>query len=477
MLLLLGQPQEQLQEQPPQEQPQEGSRFPIIFATDYLQTSVEVLNESTFESLLPRMNKTTLILIEKGFTVGSHQEELLKTIKERDMVVFMKDCDAGDLLSYAAVSPSGKYVAVKNNSNGRRQQVLVVNEYTLREGAEVIAEPIAELAKENSAQPPPEEEDDKSECAPAKPTIIDVASKSDEELTSLFQLLMKLSNYKGPDKPPTHFWEHLTTVKFMDFHDASPKNVFAPDWLNDRLSNGSIKSFCTIDISMYATKTPRKKWIQFTLTDAVGMNAKMGSHDDWARGYFNDFAHFYLFPGIGDDPNNSKLPSDEWTRPSIEPKTSNSSTTYTSTTGWSFGVAGGVNPDGPEANVTATYSQGNQVQRVINDFSVRNVSDGSMTGWNFYYTDVDGDKWGEHFTWNNGPKEIVDLAKSTLNFNAEALYRGPPDKSEKLPWNFQFEHQWAVLRGNYVCKWKYSNTYCHPNIQMRIDMGKVKNPK
>ena len=66
------------------------------------------------------MDKTTPILPEKGITLGRYQEELLKTIKERDLVIFMKNCNAGDPLGYVAVSPSGKYVAVKSSSNGHK---------------------------------------------------------------------------------------------------------------------------------------------------------------------------------------------------------------------------------------------------------------------------------------------------------------------------------------------------------------------
>jgi len=99
------------------------------FAEEFVSGhQIKALNESTFKELLPRMDKTTPILPEKGITLGRYQEELLKTIKERDLVIFMKDCNAGDLLGYVAVNPSGKYVAAKSSSNGRRQQVLVINE-------------------------------------------------------------------------------------------------------------------------------------------------------------------------------------------------------------------------------------------------------------------------------------------------------------------------------------------------------------
>ena len=173
--------------------------------------------------------------------------------------------------------------------------------------------------------------------------------------------------------------------------------------------------------------------------------------DGWAKGFFNRSSNIYLYPGNSRDPNHSVLPAG-WSRPNVEPHTPNSSTTYTSTTGWSFGVSGGGSKDGPNANVTASYSQSNQESTTIKDFSVRNNSDGSMSGWNFYYTAVDGTKWQDHFTWNNAPKGIADLAKSTLHVNAEAVYEGPADSNSKISWSFKPEFEFGVLRGNYTYK-------------------------
>lgn len=396
------------------------SGFSEVFPDEHLETSTQELNEGNFADLLPSMDWSTPILIEKGFTVGRYQEELLKTIKERDMVVVMKDCQ--HLYDYAAVCPRGKYVAVKNSSSGRRQHILVMN--------------------------------------------------SGNEFYSSLQKF--ISKERSAESEPIHYWEQFTTVQLGSIVDK-PTDSSAPDWLNDKLRTGLIKAFCTIDIWLYATKTPRKKWIQFKLTDAVGMFADMGSDDKWARGFFNDTAHVYLFPGSGTDPATSQLPSAEWSRPSIQPKTPNSSTKYKSSTGWSFGVSAGVNPNGPSANVTATHKDENEEETVIKDFSVRNISDASMTGWNFYYTAVDRDHWGDHFNWKDDVLPIADLAKSTLTLNTECLYRGPPDSDEKVPWMFQFKFQWACLRGNWKGTWKYMIDY--PMSQaFTINMGSVKNP-
>ena len=102
----------------------QAALFSEVLAKDHLKDSVQVLSESTFEALLPRINKKTPIVIEKGATVGMYQDVFVQRIKQMDMTIIMIDCDEGDFHLYGvAVSPSGKYVAVKNNSIGRRQDV------------------------------------------------------------------------------------------------------------------------------------------------------------------------------------------------------------------------------------------------------------------------------------------------------------------------------------------------------------------
>lgn len=402
-----------------------ASGFSNVFPDEQLKTSM-MLNEANFKDLLPTMDDSAVILIEKGQTAGRHHKELLEAIRERDMVVVVKDCQGGsDLDGYAAVTPRGKYVVVKNSLGGRRQRILVM-------------------------------------------------SKGKDFHSSL----MQFKNLKDDDSPheskPLNYWEHFTTLHFDGNVDASPTHSSAPDWLNDRLRTGSVKWFCTIDIWLYATKTPRKKWIRFKLTDAVGMSASMGSDDKWARGFFNKSAHLYLYPGRGEDPDTSMLP-EGWSRPSLQPKTPNSSTKYKSTTGWTFGVSGGGSSSGPSANVTATHKDDQEEETVINDFSVRNISDESMTGWDFYYTAVDGEHWKDHFNWKEDVLPIADLAKSTLNLNAECLYRGPPDTNEKIPWSFKLKFTYSCLRGNWQYNWEYPINYSYW-ITLTMNMGVVRNP-
>ncbi len=78
-----------------------------------------------------------------------------------------------------------------------------------------------------------------------------------------------------------------STIYFEQWVDNQPTRSNIPEWLNNRLKKGFLKALCTIDIKLYATKKPRKKWIEYKLTDAVGITVNMTSHDSWARGWLN----------------------------------------------------------------------------------------------------------------------------------------------------------------------------------------------
>ena len=458
----------------------QSALFSEALAKDYLKTSVQVLSESTFEVLLPKMDKKTPIIIENGATIGKHQDLLVQTIKERDLTIVMADCDEGDLHDYGvAISPSGKYVAVENNSNGRRQKLLVVVD---KKPSCEYSEVNVEKPGKQPLQPPREEEPtstvDSSAQSPAA-TSVDAQTVQMESLAQFLKEVSKPSTEVSASvkaSEPTHYWEHKTHIMFQNFSDHNPTHKNAPDWLNKRLRKGQIKAFCTIDVTLYATKSPRQKWIRFKLTDAIGMNSEMGSDDGWAKGFFNRFSNIYLYPGNSYNPHHSTLPAG-WSRPNVEPHTPNSTTTYTSTTGWSFGVSAGADAEGPNADVTASYSQSNQESTTIQDFSVRNVSDAAMSGWEFYYTAVDGGRWQDHFTWNNGPKPIANLAKSTFHMNAEAIYEGPPDTNEKISFSFKPEFQYAILRGDLANIWLYYSTKYFGVNHVSVNMGVVTNPK
>ena len=265
-------------------------------------------------------------------------------------------------------------------------------------------------------------------------------------------------------------WKQFITLKFVDYE----KNLFLKKLERLKFDGGKNYAFFTLHIEIYATNNPANKWIKFKLTDAVGMKSIMAYDRPNCRGFFNESASVYIFPGSGNRPYSSRLPLG-WCRPYMEPRTTSSETKYTCTTGWSVGASADANMSGyipgAKAGINASYNQSKQVECTIPEFKVRNISDGSMTGWKYYYTATNEGKGDKHFD-NDNVKPIADLAKSTLTLHAECIYEGPAGTDEIMDWNVQFEPNFQVLyRDNSVNK-----TAIHKKrfqVKAKINMGLV----
>ena len=458
------------------------------------ERSVLTLNERSFESLQPRLGQDTPLLLESGFNFGHRHHDVLKAIRESDTPVVVEDCKAGDLDGLAAVSPEGKCVALKSSYGGRRQELFVINEVKLSQKdflvVDSVVDPQASPPPDPRASPPPngEEEGEEERGDPGIEKELDLDSFLPSTRSAEYKhALLELSDFLAPNEdksldpplpPPPGSWESHTTLNLRTYCKLEPCHERAPKWLNKRFSRkaAKLRPFCTIHVAQFASRNPPSKWIRFKLTDAVGMNTKMGMDDDRARGFFNHSATIRIFPGGSEaEPGTSSFPAAGWSRPHAEPHTPNSETTYVSTTGWDIGANAVISTGGPSMEISATYNQSKQVTRTMKDFSVRNVSDESMTGWTFYYTAVDKEKWADHFKWNNNPKDIANLAKSTLFLNAEAVYQGPADSNQKIPWSAELQCKWAALYGTFFKKYQYF-VDCTLKNNMVIDTGLVQTP-
>ena len=460
--------------------------FAATLAKEHLGTAVVELDakDPNLDLNLER-DRISTVVIENGTKLS---ESLMTMIRKNNVTLVFKDCQTDDLVGIAAVCPSGHYVIVKNACNSRRQQVIVLDK---RPPFEMAVKEVVEkkpIDQQLLVIPPVSLSDAWAgiKAGGERASASQVTKRKNDGEIDLSVVVAWIKDRRfnewieaSPNKD-VHYWSYFTNLIVVSNYSASPRvQEGFPEWL----TNGKIHAFCAINISMYATKEPYQKFVQFKLTDAVGMGSIMGNDRDVARGFFNNNAKIFIWPGTGNDPHASTLPAG-WFRPYIEPHTPNSATTYTSTTGWSVSVQGGGDPDAPSADVTATYSQSEQVTRTINDFSVRNVSDGSMTGWDFYYTAMDGDGWKNHnhyvAFWGYAIDDIADLAKSTLTCNSECVYQAPADTSERIDWNIRFKPEYGCLwsDGDFLTKhiW-YLRNHVEFQKSMKLDMAVVRNPQ
>ena len=104
MLLLLG------------SEHSEVAAFARKVANDYLKTDLKVLNRYT-KICSQKWTRTHPLFLRREITIEDHQQELQKMIKERDIIILVKDCEPDSLLGYAIASSQGNYVVVKSDMN------------------------------------------------------------------------------------------------------------------------------------------------------------------------------------------------------------------------------------------------------------------------------------------------------------------------------------------------------------------------
>ena len=304
-----------------------------------------------------------------------------------------------------------------------------------------------------------------------------VERKKDKELNSKKIEVLKFCRVSDSG---VHTTAKLSPEPFLAFIEDE-------DWIKST----EIKMSCEVDIALYATKSPPYKWIQFRLTDAAKIKSMCQSLEEGkgndtrsAKGFFNDCFTIFIYPsrsGEKTDPNSSELP-EGWSRPYMTPHTPNSETTYLSTTGWDFNVNVGVSGSekasaGGARNFSATYKRNNQVQTTVKDFSIRDLSDDSMTGWSLYYTAMDGKKWVDHCTLFGDVSDIADSARSSLTFNGEAIYRAPIDCNDEIEWTVLLKPRFRLLRSsNLGVQRKCYSLHIEQKLQFDLDMKQVKDP-
>ena len=444
----------------------------------------EMLDEDTFEKLLPEMDKNAILLIESGATLGALQEELLKITKEMDMVIIMKDCKAGDLQCYAAVCSSGKYVAVKNTSQGHRQQVMVINDDVTFDVVEVeevavIEQPPSDENKERSSDEEPASESEDEYVQPtgvvqellyfatsvSEDTSGDTSpSKELYEAAAAFEDMWKgctsesaHKKHEEESRPATLTgggnrivadgsnreeeikWFHHTTLQ-VRCSPGRPEVESKPKY-----SKGIISCSCTVDVKLGSTSVHDHIKFEFK---GVKMYSQMGLDDIFTKGFFNESAHVQIFPGNGEE--YPALPSG-WDF-NVEPCAENCKTVFTDGNQVDLGVTVGAN-SGPHGAVTGLIRRNHQEQYTLPDFSFRQDSRGSVSGVVCYYTATFENKWKDHFTTTYQVKPIADLAKSTLDFKGSSEYYGPPtDDSAIKDWNLRFTPTFALLCTSFAAR-------------------------
>ena len=243
---------------------QPRNQFLIIGKPQLIQEiDGEILNENTFEAMLDKMEPNTPVLIQKGCTIGKHQKQLQNELKKRNMTIVMENCEAGDLRGYAAVSPRGKYVAVKNELNGRKQQVHVFEEEVPAGDLEPDDDAQLGLTREDilKLEEDLEHDDDSGNTEDGEDSSSSEESDNEEgKRSKMLEEVHSLAKSKGTCDD-VHPAEHHTVLSYRSLNslkrtiDENPRLKNVPRFVNKYLKRGQLSAFCTIDIKIYATNT------------------------------------------------------------------------------------------------------------------------------------------------------------------------------------------------------------------------------
>jgi hypothetical protein len=123
------------------------------------------------------------------------------------------------------------------------------------------------------------------------------------------------------------------------------------------------------------------KYIRLRAIGGFGMNmtgATVQSSNTERFPYFNQFRVAFTPNFTGTDFSISRL----------APANANSTTSFSTTTGWSVGVDGSVSSGGPSAGLNVSYNQSTTTTMEVTDWSARNTSTGANASWVYYMSNT-----------------------------------------------------------------------------------------
>lgn len=203
--------------------------------------------------------------------------------------------------------------------------------------------------------------------------------------------------------------------------------------------------------------TRGKKVVFFRPTGSGQHPGTLISDSSSDRGYYQESQKVSLAP------NNANVSLYEHA-----PATTNASTTYTSSTGYTIGSESGWPMIG--------YSASDETTTTLTDFSMVNNTSGSTASWTFAMTSSWTSMYSQAAFEKCKVKSLPALAKSNLNPQYEVYYRADSGFTSTVSFSFAKETLFRrISRGGdiFTCK-KYSNLWTVPRSRsVSINFGAV----
>jgi hypothetical protein len=428
----------------------------------------------------------SVIVADLSGELSEQHKNVIQSGMDNCSTFVLRNCRSKEMAKFAFLSVDASTVVMKSGPYGRTQDIIVLSDTdgpTMEPSviADAILEPpkdsgqmdalLAKGARLPSVKPEVEEE---RVAVPVKTSHEAERSEADV-LARMIQGLNDRSLMIRATSPD---------FNVINASQVSARLIFAElKWTTE--GGGIADIFGSFNIELAAVLEPIKsKYIKVTSV-GTGISANPAWNSARNRGYFTSNARVLCYPGRDHAPSKASLPIG-WRRIAIAPETSNSTETYTRTTGWSIGVKGGGKvAEKPEisAELSASYSSSESYTETIKDFQVKNLSSAAVCEWHYEYTKM-ARSWTSLFNWPAPFRYIVidrlpDLCTSTMFLKNEAIYEAPAEAQGTQQFVFYIEQTTARLWD--TGDWRKANCHCSTirNGMWRdidVNLGMVRHP-
>lgn len=432
---------------------------------------VSVNAQSRASAPLKQLSPKDILVADLNNDLQDSDKELLRSAVADGATLVLENTNPESMAEYAVIGIKATTAVIKSADGGRNQQIIIDSpgqqsqddgheeELAVEQRKSGEAVPVAirnaalargiSLEEEALIEPPASVTEPIERSKGVSPTL----ELSEEEKTRLLALWLKDDSFQQSLERSDRSVQWTPRQNQSEAHGVV--NFFRVQWSpQPEVSSQKVEYFGSLEVDVYAVVAPRTSKLVKIKSVVTGVSVPYGlwSDDAWNKGYFTVEGRFLLYPGREylepDQTHQIALPRD-WRRLELQPKTPNSLTTYTATTGWSIGATVGATakPEGPEASVSlsASYSSSNTTERQIPDFRVRNSASSAVCNWIYEYSRYKDD-WRNLFNNTSNPfrwntiQDLPHLAKSMLEMENEVIYEAPANTTDNQSFVFSIHH-------------------------------------
>lgn len=400
-------------------------------------------------SLLPELNPSDFVIVNLD-TLTEEQAKILKEASYKNITLILENVTTDKLAMSNLSGSDAELVIVENYENAYNQTFTAYEDKKFGSDLENKIGFLTEYIKKRLNKNPIEKKQIQENSFTFKMPK-STKSASSRYSTSDFYVpdLYMPEPYmpESPDLPEEKpFHRHLDLQhRVWSAENSTQNNTYGPG----------------IEIEVGMSNDPSYKLLKITSSNSfVSVPINMENNDEHRKGYFNYGAEYILIPGVINYESYTSIMLKTfdfttiegykgWLLKDSQPNSPNNENEVVITTGWTFGLEGGVSKnEGASAKGSATYSTSKQISQKIKDFRCKRSTTSLVCHWHYEYSQFVDDWWelieDNYVRWN-AIKSLAAIATSTLDIKNEVVYLVPVD--------FEFTSVYfTIVMCHYVCE-------------------------